>query len=66
MAIPPRPPHSSDAERAYLGGIILGGKGPQLDADDFFLPFHRALYRSFQRQSRKESLQTTWYYSLSF
>jgi hypothetical protein len=49
IAILPRPPHSSDAERAYLGGIILGGEGPQLDADDFFLPFHRALYRSFQR-----------------
>jgi hypothetical protein len=53
MAILPRPPHSSHAERAYLGGIILGGKGPQLDADDFFLPFHRALYRSFQRLKRE-------------
>lgn len=48
----PRLPHSLDAERAYLGGIILGGDGPELETTDFFLPFHQALYRSFQRLKR--------------
>jgi hypothetical protein len=48
----PRLPHSPDAERAYLGGIILGGVAPELEASDFFLPFHQALYRSFQRLQR--------------
>jgi len=52
MGCDPRPPHSPDAERAYLGGIILGGDGPELEASDFFLPFHQALYRSFQRLKR--------------
>lgn len=45
----PRLPHSPDAERAFLGGIILGGVGPELDGSDFCLPFHQALYRAFQR-----------------
>ncbi len=46
-------PHSRDTERAYLGGIILGGVGPELEASDFYLPFHQALYRSFQRLKRE-------------
>jgi hypothetical protein len=49
----PRPPHSPDAERAYLGGIILGGDGPELEASDFFLPFHQGLYRILQRRKRE-------------
>lgn len=52
MSGDPRLPHSPEAERAYLGGTILGGDGPELDASDFFLPFHQALYRSFQRLKR--------------
>jgi len=49
----PRVPHSPDAERAYLGGIILGGDGPELEATDFFLPFHQSLYRILQRRKRE-------------
>jgi DNA-binding Xre family transcriptional regulator len=38
-------PHSPELERAYLGGLILGGEGFDLEVSDFYLPFHRALYR---------------------
>jgi DnaB-like helicase N terminal domain/AAA domain len=51
--IGPPLPHSKDAERAFLGGIILGGTGPELNVDDFHLPFHRALYKSFSRLKRE-------------
>jgi len=39
-----RLPHSLELERAYLGGLILGGEGFDLEVSDFFLPFHKALY----------------------
>jgi len=39
-------PHSTDAERALLGGVLLGGDWPSLDASDFHLPFHQSLYQS--------------------
>src|SRR6266566_7713030 len=42
-------PHSKEAERALLGGIILGGDGPWLDASDFFLPFHQSLCQALTR-----------------
>src|SRR5579862_6058716 len=42
-------PHSPDAERALLGGILLGGEWPALNASDFFLPFHRSLFQSLTR-----------------
>jgi hypothetical protein len=47
-------PHSPEAERAYLGAIILGAEGPELDVSDFFLPFHQALYRSIRRLKQEE------------
>jgi AAA domain/DnaB-like helicase N terminal domain len=47
--VDPRLPHNADAERALLGGIILGGEAPWLDASEFFLPFHRSLYQSLLR-----------------
>jgi hypothetical protein len=53
QATDPRLPHSPDAERAYLGGIILGGAGSELEDADFFLSFHQALHRSFQRLKRE-------------
>ncbi len=36
-------PHSPEAERALLGGILLGSDGPWLDASDYHLPFHQSL-----------------------
>jgi len=42
-------PHSPEAERALLGGIILGGDGPWLDASDYHLPFHQSLCQSLNR-----------------
>jgi hypothetical protein len=42
-------PHSPEAERALLGGILLGGDGPWLDASDFHLPFHQSLCQSLNR-----------------
>jgi len=42
-------PHSPEAERALLGGIILGGDGPWLDASEFHLPFHQSLCQSLNR-----------------
>jgi hypothetical protein len=42
-------PHSPEAERALLGGIILGGDGPWLDASEFFLPFHQSLCQALGR-----------------
>src|SRR6266566_933166 len=42
-------PHSPEAERALLGGIILGGDGPWLDASEFFLPFHQSLCQALTR-----------------
>jgi putative DNA primase/helicase len=42
-------PHSPEAERALLGGILLGGDGPWLDASDFFLPFHQSLSQALNR-----------------
>jgi hypothetical protein len=43
-------PHSPDAERAFLGGLILaGGNGPELDPSDFYLPFNQNLYRGIRR-----------------
>lgn len=43
-------PHSPEAERAFLGGLILsGGHGPDLNPRDFYLPFHQSLCRSIQR-----------------
>jgi len=42
-------PHSPEAERALLGGILLGGDGPWLDASDYFLPFHQSLCRALNR-----------------
>jgi DnaB-like helicase N terminal domain/AAA domain len=48
-------PHSHEAERAFLGGLILAeGKGPAMKASDFFLPFHRSLYESVQRLVTEE------------
>jgi hypothetical protein len=51
--VDPLQPHSPEAEMAYLGGMILGGTGPDLNVNDFFLPFHRALYKSFIRLKRE-------------
>jgi putative DNA primase/helicase len=42
-------PHSPEAERALLGGIILGGDGPWLDASEFHLPFHQSLCQALTR-----------------
>lgn len=43
-------PHSPDAERAVLGGILLGGDWPaSLDASEFFLPFHQSLFQALTR-----------------
>jgi hypothetical protein len=48
-------PHSPEAERAFLGGLILaGGVGPELQASDFHLPFHQSLYRSIRRLRQEE------------
>lgn len=47
-------PHSPEAERALLGGIILGGDGPWLDASEFFLPFHQSLCQALIRLKREE------------
>ena len=48
-----RLPHSAEAERAFLGGLILaGGDGPDLNPSDFYLPFHQNLCRSIQRLKR--------------
>jgi hypothetical protein len=45
-----RLPHSPDAERALLGGILLGGEWPSvLNASDFHLPFHQSLFQSLTR-----------------
>jgi replicative DNA helicase len=41
-------PHSSEAERAFLGAILLGAPSSELDrldASDFFLPLHRTIFR---------------------
>ena len=47
-------PHSPEAERAFLGGLILaGGDGPEMEVTDFFLPFHQNLYLRI-RQLRRE------------
>jgi AAA domain/DnaB-like helicase N terminal domain len=53
QGVDPRLPHSPDAERAYLGGIILGGVGPDLDPRDFFLPRHQDLWRILQRRRQQ-------------
>jgi hypothetical protein len=45
----PRLPHSPEAERGLLAGIILGNDGPWLDPSDFFLPFNRELYKGLLR-----------------
>lgn len=45
----PRLPHNPEAERAFLGGIILGADGPWLDASDFFLPYHQSIQRALTR-----------------
>jgi hypothetical protein len=42
-------PHSPEAESALLGGIILGGDGPWLDASEFFLPFNQSLCQALTR-----------------
>lgn len=52
--IGPRLPHSPEAERALLGGIILGSKGSDevllaLEPNDFFLPFHKVVFRHLKR-----------------
>jgi hypothetical protein len=44
-----RLPHSPGAEQAYPCGIIRGGGGPELEIDDFCLPFNRAIFRSIRR-----------------
>ena len=49
LALGQRLPHNSEAERALLGGIILGGKGPWLDSSEFFLPFHQSLCQALTR-----------------
>jgi hypothetical protein len=47
-------PHSAEAERAFLGGLILaGGDGPGLNPSDFYLPFHQNLCRSIQRLKKE-------------
>lgn len=52
--IGPRLPHSPEAEKAILGAIIIGGKGSDevlqaLKPDDFFLSFHKVIFRHLQR-----------------
>jgi len=42
-------PHSLEAERALLAGIILGADGPWPDASEFFLPFHQSLSQALTR-----------------
>jgi hypothetical protein len=42
-------PHNPEAERALLGGIILGGDGPWLDAAEFFLPYHQSICQALIR-----------------
>jgi len=51
---PLRPlPHSKEAEVAFLGAILLGIEGvheqmEKLEWTDFFLPFHRVIYRTLK------------------
>jgi hypothetical protein len=49
----PTLPHSSEAERAFLGGVILGGEGPWPEPSDFYLPFHRSLCEILFRLRRE-------------
>jgi hypothetical protein len=45
-------PHSPEIERMFLGAIIMGCDAPDLNVDDFYLPFHKSFYRSLQRLKR--------------
>lgn len=47
------PQYSREAERAFLGGIILGGDGPDLEVSDFFLDAHQELYRILRRRKQQ-------------
>jgi putative DNA primase/helicase len=52
MSALPVIPHSAQAERAILGAIILGNQewpALTLEPDDFFLPYHKAIFRHFQQ-----------------
>lgn len=50
----PRTPHSPEAERAVLGGIVIhGNDGPWLDAGDYCLLFHQSLCQAVRRLKRE-------------
>ena len=54
------PPHSVEAERAVLAGLILrpsamGQIAPMLHPEDFYLPAHATIYKAFLELYRKSA-----------
>ncbi len=53
------PPHSEEAERAVLGGLLLDGNAFDqvidiIDPEDFYLPKHQSLYRIMKQLIKQQ------------
>jgi replicative DNA helicase len=48
--------HNLEAEASVIGGVVLGGVVPELEADDFYDGRHRTIWEGIQQMHRKGEL----------